>query len=56
MLELAPLLTAANAPARSMPAALSVLRSKPTPVTWSPAKSGPSRRKAVGFWSMIATE
>ena len=56
MLELSPLLTAANAPARSIPAFASVLRSKPTPVTWSPEKSGPSRRKAAGFWSMIDTE
>src|SRR6266566_380871 len=56
MLELSPLLTAANASARSTPAFVSVVRSKPTPVIWSPAKSGPSRRKAAGFWSMIDTE
>src|SRR5687767_5495079 len=55
MLELSPLLTAANAPAESMPASSSVWRSKPRPVTWRPAKSGPSRRKASGSWSITAT-
>src|SRR6476469_7891522 len=44
MLELSPLLTAAKAPAESMPASSSVCRSKPRPVTWRPPKSGPSRR------------
>src|SRR4051812_17961640 len=55
MLELSPLLTAANAPADSMPESRSVCRSKPRPVTWRPANSGPSRRKASGSWSMTAT-
>ena len=41
MLELSPLLTAANAPAESMPASSSVCRSKPRPVTCRPANSGP---------------
>src|SRR3954471_4419382 len=55
MLELSPLLTAAKAPAESTPASSSVCRSKPRPVTWRPAKSGPSRRKAPGSWSITAT-
>src|SRR4051794_28170439 len=55
MLELSPLLTAASAPAESIPASSSVCRSKPRPVTWRPAKSGPSRRKASGSWSITAT-
>src|SRR3954466_13343791 len=55
MLELSPLLTAAKAPAESTPASSSVWRSKPRPVTWRPAKSGPSRRKASGSWSITAT-
>src|SRR3954463_14822998 len=55
MFELSPLLTAANAPAESMPASSSVCRSKPRPVTWRPPKSGPSRRKASGAWSITAT-
>src|SRR3954462_3314615 len=55
MFELSPLLTAANAPAESIPASSSVCRSKPRPVTWRPAKSGPSRRKASGSWSITAT-
>ena len=55
MLELSPLLTAAKAPAESTPASSSVCRSKPRPVTWRPPKSGPSRRKASGSWSMTAT-
>src|SRR3954449_3751676 len=55
MLELSPLLPAANAPAESMPASSRVCRSKPSPVTWRPAKSGPSRRKASGSWSITAT-
>ena len=38
-----------------MPASSSVCRSKPRPVTWRPANSGPSRRKASGSWSMTAT-
>src|SRR5918993_1465394 len=44
MLELSPLLTAANAPAESTPASSRVCRSKPSPVTCRPAKSGRSRR------------
>ena len=55
MLELSPLLTAAKAPAESTPASSSVCRSKPSPVTWRPVNSGPSRRKASGSWSMTAT-
>src|SRR3954452_121294 len=55
MFELSPLLTAANAPAESMPASSSVCRSKPRPVTWRPPKSGPSRRNASGSWSITAT-
>src|SRR3954463_6085006 len=55
MFELSPLLTAANAPAESIPASSSVCRSKPRPVTWRPAKSGPSRGKASGSWSITAT-
>src|ERR687894_1126085 len=55
MLELSPLLTAAKAPAESMPASSSVWRSKPRPVTWRPVKSGPSRRMASGSWSITAT-
>src|ERR1700730_10972562 len=55
MLELSPLDTAANASARSVPASTSTAWSKPTPVTVRPAKSGPRRRNASGFWSMIAT-
>src|SRR3954453_17295901 len=56
MLELSPLETAANAPASSMPASMSVSRSKPTPVTCRPWKSGPSRRNAPALWSTTATE
>src|SRR5919205_1234434 len=55
MLELSPLLTAAKAPAESMPASSSTCRSKPRPVTWRPPNSGPSRRKACGSWSITAT-
>src|SRR3954469_7648047 len=55
MLELSPLLTAANAPAESMPASRRVCRSKPRPVTWRPPNSGPSRRNAAGSWPMTAT-
>src|SRR3712207_5551920 len=55
MLELSPLLTAAKAPAESMPASSSTCRSKPRPVTWRPVNSGPSRRNASGSWSMTAT-
>src|SRR5829696_3872498 len=55
MLELSPLETAANASARSMPAVVRMSRSKPMPVTVSPWKSAPSRRKASVFTSITAT-
>src|SRR5919107_5983939 len=55
MFELSPLLTAAKAPAESMPASSSVCRSKPRPVTYRTAKSGSSRGKASGSWSITAT-
>src|SRR5829696_1295243 len=55
MLELSPLETAAKAYALSMPAALRVLRSKPTPVTVRPSNDVPSRRNADSSWSMTAT-
>ena len=48
MLLLSPLLTAAKACARSMPASTRVSRSNPTPVTRCPANSAGSRRKALG--------
>jgi len=41
MFELSPLDTAANAPARSMPASISTRRSNPTPTTCWPWKSLP---------------
>ena len=49
MLELSPLLTAANASACSMPASISVSRSKPTPVTWSAGEvlAEPAERQRV---------
>ena len=56
MLELSPLLTAANASARSMPASVSTSRSKPMPVTFLPLNGEPSLRNASGSWSMTATE
>ena len=40
MFELSPLVTAANAPARSIPASLSVSRSKPKPSIGDPAEAG----------------
>src|SRR3978361_1666468 len=40
MLELSPLLTAAKAPAVSMPASSSVWRAKPRAVTWRPPEAG----------------
>src|SRR6478672_913227 len=55
MLELSPLLTAANACASSMPASRNVSRSKPMPVTRRPANPAPSRRKADSFESITAT-
>ena len=51
----APLETAAKAPASSMPASRKVSWSKPIPVTRRPPNPGPSRRKAVGSWSITAT-
>src|SRR3982751_6116145 len=56
MLELSPLETAANASARSMPAARRTSRSKPMPVTVVPLNSAPSLRKASEVWSITATE
>ena len=56
MLELSPLLTAANASACSMPASIRVSRSKPTPGDRGrPRSRSPSRRNASGSWSMTAT-
>src|SRR3954451_851459 len=55
MLELSPLLTAANACASSIPASRNVSRSKPMPVTRRPANPAPSRRKADSFESITAT-
>src|SRR4051794_14710691 len=56
MLELSPLDTAANAPARSIPASMSTLRSKPPPITCWPWKSPPSLRNACASLSITATE
>src|SRR3954466_277879 len=56
MLELSPLETAAKACASSMPASMSVSRSKPTPVICRPWKSAPSRRNDPASWSTTATE
>src|SRR6478672_3240624 len=55
MLELSPLDTAAKASARRMPAFSRAALSKPEPVTLSPLKPGPSRRKASGSLSMTET-
>src|SRR5215468_10404072 len=55
ILELSPLLTAANASASSIFAATSVSRSKPRPVTVVPRKPSPRRRNASGLMSMTAT-
>ena len=54
MFELSPLLTAAKASARSIPAWMSTARSKPIPVTRSPLNDDRSLRNASGFLSMIA--
>ena len=54
--ELSPLLTAAKAPARSMPASISTSWSKPTPTTRLPLKPERSLRNASRSWSMMATE
>ena len=55
MLELSPLETAAKPSASSIPASMSTSRSKPTPLTVRPLKSGPSRRNESGTMSMTAT-
>ena len=55
MLELSPLLTAAKASARSMPAWVSTARSKPIPVTRSPLNDERSLRNASGSLSMTET-
>jgi hypothetical protein len=39
-----------------MPALTSVAWSKPMPEIVDPLNSAPSRRNAIGFWSMTATE
>jgi hypothetical protein len=56
MLVLSPLDTAANASARSIPAAISTSRSNPMPVTVRPVNSVPSRRNASASASITATE
>src|SRR4051794_6412726 len=55
MFELSPLLTAAKASARSIPASVSTVWSKPYPVTLIPLNEGPSRRNASGLLSMMLT-
>ena len=55
MLELSPDETAAKPSASSMPASIRTSRSKPTPLTVRPPKSGPSRRKASTSTSITAT-
>ena len=55
MLELSPLVTAATAPACSMPASRSRSRSKPMPAMVLPVKPAPSRAKASWRRSMTAT-
>src|SRR5450759_3402601 len=55
LLELSPLLTAAQASARSTPAWVSTARSKPIPVTRSPLNPEPSLRNASGSLSMTET-
>src|ERR1700733_13428784 len=54
MLELSPLLTAAKAAARSVPAWVRTVRSKPMPVILSPLKDDRSLRNASGSLSMTA--
>src|SRR5580658_5732380 len=54
MLELSPLLTAAKASARSVPAWVRTARSKPMPVILSPLKDERSLRNASGSLSMTA--
>ena len=55
MLELSPLLTAANAAACSMPASMSVSRSKPMPVTRRPREAAAQPAEGLGSWSIMAT-
>src|SRR5690349_9254309 len=55
MFELSPLETAANAPARSTPASIRTLRSKPLPTTCWPWKSLPSLRNDCASLSITAT-
>ena len=55
MLELSPLVTAASAPASSMPASRRRSRSKPTPWMVRPPKPSGSRRNALACLSMTAT-
>ena len=55
MLELSPLVTAASAPARSMPASSRLSRSNPKPTTRCPAYPAGSRRNAFAFLSITAT-
>src|SRR5947199_7018380 len=55
MLELSPLVTAARAPARSMPASSRWSRSKPKPTTVRPPKPWGRRRKALLFLSTTST-
>src|SRR5258706_1509241 len=54
-LELSPLVTAASAEARSIPASMSRSRSKPMPSTVCPAKPSGRRRNASGRRSITAT-
>src|ERR671917_333626 len=56
MFELSPLVTAARAPASSMPAAWRSSRSCPSPATALPEKFSGRRRNWAGFLSMMATE
>ena len=55
MLELSPEETAAKPSAVSIPASTRTSRSKPTPLTVRPVKSGPSRRNASTSTSITAT-
>src|SRR3990172_2363801 len=55
MLELSPLVTAASAPASSMPASARARRSKPRPTTVRPAKAASRRRSELAFLSITAT-
>src|SRR4051812_15475394 len=55
MFELSPFVTAATAPASSMPASCSRSRSNPTPTIFLPLNPAGSRRNAVSLRSMMAT-